>query len=77
MTARARARGHSLSRRLVSNDTFRPRSRASAKAAKTVSHAESLIAWLMPEACTMRAAAIVSAGRLAGVSRLAAEPARK
>ena len=46
-------------------------------AAKTASAAFGEIAWLMPDACRMRAARIASSGKSKGVMRLAAEPARR
>jgi len=75
-TARARASGHSLRRRLVSYDTRAPAARAAPIAANTVSQAASLIAWLMPETCSTRDAAIAWRGSSDGCMRLAAEPRR-
>jgi hypothetical protein len=54
-----------------------PASRAAAIAAKTASHADVEIAWLMPDTCSARDARITSSGRFDGASRLAAEPARR
>ena len=77
MIARARSSGHSFSRRLESNTTFTPAARAIAMAANTVSQALALMAWLMPDTCRYFAPRIRSAGRSAGVMRLAALPARR
>ncbi len=57
--------------------TSAPASRAAAKAANTASHAVAEIAWLMPDACSSRAARIIGSGRCSGRMRLAAEPARR
>jgi uncharacterized protein len=75
ITARARASGHSLRRRLVSYDRA-PAARAASMAANTVSQAPSLIAWLMPDTCSTARRGDRRRGRSAGRMRLAAEPRR-
>src|SRR5206468_11746638 len=77
IVARARARGHSDNRRFVSYDTWTPDARATVIAANAASHAEADIACEMPETCSKREWRMMSAGRSAGVRRLAADPARK
>ena len=63
--ARARASGHSLSRRLESNDTWVPASRAVSMASKAVSQAPAEIASEMPDRCRKRGLAD-QLGRRAG-----------
>ena len=51
ITGRACSAVHSRGRKLVSKETPTPAARAMPMAAATVSAADALIAWLMPEAC--------------------------
>ena len=77
MTARARASGHSLSRRLGSKATRPPAARTASIAAKTASQAVAEIAWLIADTCSTFAARSTASGSVAGVIRAAAEPARR
>ena len=77
ITARARATGQSLVRRLGSYETRAPRPPAASIAANTVSQAPALIAWLIPDTWRIEAPPITSCGRSAGTIRDAAEPARR
>src|SRR5437660_3212975 len=77
IVARARAIGHSERRRLVSYDTLTPAARAASKDANAASHADAEIACVMADTWITRALRITSSGSSAGVSRLAADPARK